>query len=427
MVTSTSAGIARADAGVTTEDLMPITNNTAPTNVRSTPSVPQPTNEAFWASAVPSNVKSMGADQVAFSMTSGSRREECVWDKKADALFVKKGDTLVPADQATRDAFMARLAEPALRAVKSGSRYDGLRKDVLEAKTPKSPVTTKEPAKKELPMPTTEANKDIYADLKKPEVEKKPVENKPVEVKKPTVENKPVEDKPVEVKKPTVENKPVEEKPVEEKPTTLTRADFVKEMSGKSIAANAPVRGLHVGKADLNADGVIQGDQEANALFDELNRVEKATTGPAVVSLREKKVQNAVDDLRAAPGNQQGKARYSKDDLEQMTTTLKQGGYTDEATYLGKDTKDYLGRKVSSDALTMNISDRPPLRVVHDSKLGWLKSQNDGPLVPMTQADVALLKKNAMRPDDFSNDASVQFWNLLHPEKKVMSGEIQEG
>lgn len=205
--------------------------------------------------------------------------------------------------------------------------------------------------------------------------------------------------------------------------TTLSRDEFVTAMADKGISAATLAKGVNVAAADLNGDGVISGKAEANALFTQLDKFEKAKTGPDVVSLEEAPVKAAVEALQAAEGGKTGRARYQPAQLENMQTAISDGGIqNDTCTTVPAGTKDYLGRKLSPDAIALNITNRATTTVVHDPKLGFMKQLEGGPLVPMTGDEIKAFQKNFSqnRPEDFGNDEAARLWNRMFPKDKVM-------
>ncbi len=395
-------------------------------------------------SATPSRVRAakgegetkLSDQSVSFRMSEGGKSQDFVWDKKSDALFVRGADgKLAPAKPEVQNAVLARLGEKDLKAVRNGSTYDQMQKDMFQAtaqKTaPKTPTAEK-------PVDT----KSIYED--RTPVDSKaptPVKTAPTPTSTTPVKsapNKPVtalkKDAPVQTTETPVKTAPTTDAtkttptPVKNAPTTdatktaptkMTKQEFVDELGGKSISAKSSVKGVNVAMADLNGDGVVQGKAESAELFKQLNKIEKAKTGPDTVEL-EKPVADALNGLRAAPETTAGKPRYSKTVRDDMNVAITAGStHGDSARFIEPGAKDYLGRKLSPEAVIVPVMNKETTEVVHDPKLGFLKRQNDGALVPMSAEEVKAFASSLQKPDDNGPRAPATIWNRMHPNDTV--------
>jgi hypothetical protein len=213
-------------------------------------------------------------------------------------------------------------------------------------------------------------------------------------------------------------------------PTELKREDFVTEMADKKMSVKTAIPGVDASRADLNADGVISGKEEWSEMFSRIDAKEsKGKGGRDVADLTQQPVSDALNAVRAAPGDATGKARYSAAELQGMSNAMK--GAMETLPTQAKPGTDYIGRKLSKDAISTGMFagwGGNSAEVVHDPKLGFLKRQGDGPLVPMTPSEVkdfaARMKESGPpNPMESGSEQHVKLWNRMFPKEAVGKSE----
>jgi hypothetical protein len=328
--------------------------------------------------AIPGQVKSapeVGREAIAFTMQSGPKGFGFVWDRATDKLMQRASTGgLVEAPADVKTAVMERLSQSDLAALKKGSLYDQLRSDMFSREKPTA--TTQQPQQRPPQMPNADTDVDTSG---------------------------------------IYDNKPA-----------MTRAEFVQEFGQKMVSAR--VGGKDAPRADLNHDGVIQGEKEWSALFTEVERPDKNKDNE-VADLKNKAVKASIDGLRAAPDAKPGKPALSAQQENGIAYALGTGAPSNGQAAYAAGQKDYLGRKLSAQTIELPISAGAGrgANVFHDPKLGFFKQPSDGgALVPMTPAEVkqlaALLREHKPTPTAGSDDSSVPYrelWNRMNPKQTV--------
>lgn len=342
------------------------------------------------ATGIPFGVNDIGGDAIAFQMRTTDGPVALVWDRANDALLV--GGKAAPPD--VRNAVLGRLEQSDLAATRKGSTYDRMRQDMF-ASSPA--ITAPKAALAQPPLP-------------------KPPDAAPT---LPTTATPSAA-----TTAPAARGTGGETDALYAK-ASMTREEFVEQMGTKSIAAGTAIPGVEVGRADLNADGVVAGKAEMSALFSEIEKRDR-NRDPNVADLTNAGVKKAMSAATSAADAGSGRARYSKAALAGMSEALDSGTpLASQASFVKAGTKDYLGRKLGADAVDVWVSEGAGkgVSVVHDRRLGFFKSGETGALVPMTAADMRDFKKDMTKPGDDASAPYKVLWNRMFPKDAVVVSE----
>jgi hypothetical protein len=391
----------------------------------------------FMKSAVPSDVSKatnlalnegkFGDDAVAFRMKSPTNGQgvDMVWDKKTDTMYQLDKGKMTPVSDDVKNAALARLSDKQLKATRSGSLYDGMQRDMIEAKSPNTKgATTTTNAKKEEPaLPTTDEKfnpESIYADT----------DTKPV-----TTTQKPVTttEKPVTTQqKPVVAQTQTQQKPVvaqtQQKPVVaqtqekLTDAQFI-EKYGKRTMTTEDLRksGFDARSADVNGDGAISGS-EWNNTFKLVDKVDSNKDGKSV-NPADAKVKAKLDALDAT---KDGVAPYSKEELQTVKEFL--GDYSVISGPTALSDAECAKKGLPKGSAKMSVrdggnSDQRSVEVYYDAKndrfYKELSDPTDGkntPMVRMTEAERQAFEGNTfLQNKEFNveNDSAKADYQML--------------